>query len=130
VGETRHFWAAPFEIGAEFGGLGLPSPLPKDAAVPRWKWQDPSSAGANTTIAIVATDAKLTKAEAKRLAIAAHDGFARAIWPSHSPVDGDLVFALATARAGLPPTIPPPWTSTPTAAATMARAIARGVRII
>jgi L-aminopeptidase/D-esterase-like protein len=96
VGETPHFWAAPFEIGDEFGGLGLPSPFPPDAATPRWKWQDPASAGANTTIAIIATDAKLTKPEAKRLAIAAHDGFARAIWPAHSPVDGDLVFALAT----------------------------------
>jgi L-aminopeptidase/D-esterase-like protein len=127
VGETRHFWAAPFEIGDEFGGLGLPSPLPADASVPRWKWQDPSSAGANTTIAIVATDAKLTKPEAKRLAIAAHDGFARAIWPSHSPVDGDLVFSLATGESGIVPDHSAAMDLYAHAAATMARAIARGV---
>ena len=59
--------------------------------------------GANTTIAIIATDAKLTKPEAKRLAVAAHDGFARAIWPAHSPVDGDLVFSLATGASGITP---------------------------
>lgn len=127
VGQTRHFWAAPFEIDAEFGGLGLPSPLPADAATPRWKWQDPSSAGANTTIAIIATDAKLTKPEARRLAIAAHDGFARAIWPAHSPVDGDLVFALATGASGMSPDHPAAMDIYAHAAATMARAIARGV---
>ena len=127
VGKTRHFWAAPFEIGEEFGGLGLPSPLPADAATPRWKWQDPASAGANTTIAIIATDAKLTKPEAKRLAIAGHDGFARAIWPAHSPVDGDLVFALATGKSGIAPDHSAAMDIYAHAAATMARAIARGV---
>jgi len=127
VGESRHFWAAPFEIGDEFGGLGLPSPLPSDAATPRWKWQDPASVGANTTIAIIATDARLTKAEAKRLAIAGHDGFARAIWPSHSPVDGDLVFALATGTSGIAPDHVAAMDIYAHAAATMARAIARGV---
>jgi L-aminopeptidase/D-esterase-like protein len=58
-------------------------------------------AGTNTTIAIVATDALLTKAEAKRLAIMAHDGLARAARPMHTPFDGDTVFALATARKPL-----------------------------
>jgi L-aminopeptidase/D-esterase-like protein len=52
---------------------------------------------------VIATDAILTKAEAKRLAIAAHAGFARAIWPSHTPFDGDLVFALATGASGRKP---------------------------
>ena len=54
--------------------------------------------GQNTTLAVVATDAVLTKAQAKRLATCAHDGFARAIRPVHTPMDGDTVFALATGR--------------------------------
>jgi hypothetical protein len=54
------------------------------------------AAGANTTIAIVATDAALTRAEASRIAIMAHDGMARAVRPVHTPFDGDTVFALAT----------------------------------
>ncbi|TFU27054.1 P1 family peptidase [Thermus tengchongensis] len=51
--------------------------------------------GQNTTLAVVATDAPLSKAQARRLAIMAQDGIARAIRPAHTPVDGDLVFALA-----------------------------------
>ena len=53
----------------------------------------------NTTIALVATDATLTKAQAQRLAIMAHDGLARAIYPVHTPLDGDIVFAAATVQA-------------------------------
>ena len=67
----------------------------------RLKFRDKPRAGENTTIAVIATDAVMTKAGAKRLAISAHDGFARAIWPAHTPVDGDLVFALATGRSGI-----------------------------
>ncbi len=52
--------------------------------------------GRNTTLAVVATNARLTKAQANRLATVAHDGFARAIWPVHTRGDGDVVFALAT----------------------------------
>lgn len=55
-------------------------------------------AGANTTIGLVATNARLTKAEATRVAIMANDGFARAIYPSHTMGDGDTVFSLATGR--------------------------------
>ena len=55
----------------------------------------------NTTIALVATDAMLTKAQAKRLAIMAHDGLARAIYPVHTPLDGDIVFAAATCKQAL-----------------------------
>jgi L-aminopeptidase/D-esterase-like protein len=59
--------------------------------------------GANTTLGIVATNARLTKSEATRVAQAAHDGFARAIAPAHTPVDGDAIFALATGTlAGAP----------------------------
>ncbi|TPO08088.1 P1 family peptidase, partial [Mesorhizobium sp. CU2] len=105
VGRSRHFWAAPFEIDGEFGGLGHPEALPEDARKILLKYRDRrvggQAEGSSTTIAVVATDAVLTKAAAKRLAIAAHDGFARAIWPTHTPADGDLVFALATARSGL-----------------------------
>ncbi|WP_037408356.1 P1 family peptidase, partial [Shinella sp. DD12] len=100
VGDTRHFWAAPFEEANEFGGLGLPFPFPPEASTPRTKLSRRPTGTENTTIAVIATDAVLTKAEAKRLAIAAHDGFARALWPAHTPLDGDLVFALATGGSG------------------------------
>ncbi len=92
--DSRHFWAAPFEHEAEFGGLGsdprsgLTGPYPSRKAG--------LGARANTTIAIVATDAGLTKAACQRLAMTAHDGIARAIVPAHTPHDGDLVFALST----------------------------------
>jgi L-aminopeptidase/D-esterase-like protein len=58
----------------------------------------PPRAGENTTIAVVATNARLTKAEANRMAVMADDGFAKAIVPSHTVGDGDTVFALATGR--------------------------------
>lgn len=124
VGKSPYFWAAPWEVGDEFGGLGFPSPLPDDAQDITMKFRD---SGANTTIAVVATDAVLTKAAAKRLAIAAHDGFARAIWPAHTPVDGDLVFALATGKSGVVLDDNSAIDLYAAAGATMARAIARGV---
>lgn len=126
VGKSRHFWAAPFEIGDEFGGLGLPHPLPADAVEIKTKFNDPAPQ-ANTTIGVIATDLILTNAQAKRLAIAAHDGFARAIWPSHTPFDGDLVFTLATGTSGRTPETAEFIDLCATAASTMARAIARGV---
>ena len=127
VGSTRHFWAAPFEIGKEFGGLGLPSPWPDDAQNLSIRYRNKAHAGANTTIAVIATDAVLTKPDAKRLAIAAHDGFARAIWPAHTPVDGDLVFGLATGRSGIKPTPDATIDLYAAAGAKIARAIARAV---
>lgn len=123
----RHFWAAPFEVGAEFGGLGYPAPLPPDATDVKIKFADLDRNGSNTTIAVIATDARLTKAEAKRLAIAAHDGFAHAIWPTHTPFDGDLIFALATGTSGVRPDLSEAVELYAAAGATMARAIARGV---
>jgi L-aminopeptidase/D-esterase-like protein len=98
LGEGPHFWAAPFETNGEFGGLGLPSPLPALPERPPLKGLPP---GANTTIALVATDAVLTKAQCKRLAVMAHDGYAHAIWPVHTPLDGDTIFAAATGRRPL-----------------------------
>jgi L-aminopeptidase/D-esterase-like protein len=127
IGDTAHFWAAPWEIGDEFGGLGMPARLAADAQDIRLKFRDDARAGENTTIAVIATDAILGKADAKRLAIAAHDGFARAIWPAHTPVDGDLVFALATGRTGVKLNIDAAIDLYAAAGATMARAIARGV---
>ncbi|MEW9808199.1 P1 family peptidase [Mesorhizobium sp. ZMM04-5] len=124
LGRSRHFWAAPFEIDAEFGGQGYPSPIPADAQEVRLKFRDKA---ANTTIAVVATDAVMTPAAAKRLAIAAHDGFARAIWPAHTPADGDLVFALATGTSSKTVADDAAIDLYAAAGATMARAIARGV---
>jgi L-aminopeptidase/D-esterase-like protein len=118
---------APFEIGDEFGGLGLPMPMPEDAVAIRWKHEEMARANANTTIAVIATDAVLTKAEAKRLAVAAHDGFTRAIWPSHTMGDGDLVFALSTGETGVKLTELEMLELHAVAGATMARAIARGI---
>lgn len=126
-GGSRHFRAAPHEIGDEFGGLGLPDPLPPDAAAIRTKMNLGQPAEANTTIAVIATDAVLTKAECKRLAVAAHDGFTRAIWPSHTPMDGDIVFALATGAAGQNLDAAGFVELCAAASAVMARAIARGV---
>lgn len=126
-GGSRHFRAAPHEIGDEFGGLGLPDPLPPDAAAIRTKMNLGQPAEANTTIAVIATDAVLTKAECKRLAVAAHDGFTRAIWPSHTPMDGDIVFALATGAAGRSLDAAGFVELCAAASAVMARAIARGV---
>lgn len=100
VGDTNHFWAAPFEEGSEFGGRGLPHPWPQDAKEGRTK-SGQRVAGANTTLAIVITDVALTSAQAKRIAIAAHDGFARALYPVHTPADGDLVFVASTGNVVL-----------------------------
>ena len=95
----RHFWAAPFEVDGEFGGLG-PDPstgLGRDLDSRKMQtMRTLATERANTTIAIVATDAALTKAQCLRVATAAHDGIGRAIVPAHSPGDGDLVFCLST----------------------------------
>lgn len=125
VGNSRHFWAGPYEQGHEFGGHGSPAKLSSEALALRFKGQ-PAPATA-TTIAMVATDATLTKAECKRLAIMANDGLARALRPVHAPNDGDTVFAVATGYAG-PGDEPPVLTELGAAAADcLARAVARGV---
>jgi len=97
----EHFWAAPYEIAQEFGGRG-PDPRPGLVApAESSKMAMIATAGtdlANTTIGVVATDAPLTKAQCHRLAVASHDGIARAIQPAHSPFDGDLIFAAATGQ--------------------------------
>lgn len=60
-------------------------------------------AGTNTTIGVVATDAVISKAQAQRLAVAAHDGLARAINPVHTQLDGDTLFTLGTGASGKNP---------------------------
>ena len=93
----------------------------------RIKFRNEVKSNTNTTIGIVATNAKLTKAECKRLAVAAHDGIARAIWPAHTPMDGDLIFSLATGHSNVAPN-PSEWIDLSAHAASVsARAIARGV---
>lgn len=91
----KHFYAAPFEIASEFGGLG-PDPASGLGVNLESRKAKAMSARENTTIAIVATDAALTKAECQRVAVAAHDGIGRSTVPAHTPFDGDLVFALST----------------------------------
>ena len=128
----RHFWAAPFEIGDEFGGVGPDRLGGLGRDLTSAKMQQMMAAGAgdttptNTTLAIVATDAALDKAQCQRMAVAAHDGFARAIVPAHTPGDGDLVFALST---GSHTAAPAPLMSEigHAAALCVSRAIARAV---
>lgn len=72
------------------------------------------SVSLNTTIGVVATNAALSKAQCRRVAIAAHDGLARAIRPAHTPMDGDTLYVLATERArAMPIRSPPRWVSPP-----------------
>jgi L-aminopeptidase/D-esterase-like protein len=75
----------------------------------------------------VATDAALTKSQAKRLAVMAQDGLARAIFPAHTPLDGDLVFAAATGRRPLADPVRDLMRLGTFAAQVVARAIARGI---
>jgi D-aminopeptidase len=123
VGRGPHFWAAPFELNGEFGGLGFPMTVPPTALTPIAKGRP----GENTTIAIVATDAALTKAQAKELAIIAQDGLARAIYPSHTTLDGDTVFAASTCRRPLVDAVNEVTELGAIAANVLARAVARGV---
>ena len=123
VGDGPWFWAAPFEHDKEFGGRGFPSPLPAGALEPRSK----ATARANTTLVVVATDAALTKLQAQRLAIMAQDGLAHAIFPVHTPIDGDIVFTAATGSRPLADPVLALLLLGPVAMQVVARAIARGV---
>ncbi len=100
-GETFYAW--PWETGHEFGGR--PPPAGRDEAGPfpsHSRFGKHAKPGTNTVIAVVATSADLTRVEAKRLAIMAHDGIARAVRPAHTPFDGDVVFAAATGTHSMP----------------------------
>jgi L-aminopeptidase/D-esterase-like protein len=125
---TDVFWAYPYEWDCEFGGKRLPPDFQQvDAGLPP-DMKRPPQAGANTTLAVIATDADLSRIELKRLAIMAADGVARAIRPVHTPFDGDIVFALATGGRALADPRPFALIELGNAAADcLARAIARGV---
>ena len=126
VGDGPWFWAAPFEIGGEYGGRGLPPSFTPDMLAMRLKGAAAASAVENTTLAVVVTDAVLTKPQAKRLAMIAQTGFARAIYPVHAPLDGDVVFAAATGEKPIDPLAGLTELGM-VAANVVARAIARGV---
>jgi len=122
VGDSPHFWAAPFEVGDEFGGLGPAAAYPEPHMPPTKLSQH-----ANTTIGLIATDAALSQAQCTRLATAAHDGFARALFPSHTPMDGDAIFAASTGAQSLQNPIADTLYLGHAAATVIARAIARAV---
>ena len=126
VGDGPWFWAAPFEVDSEFGGRGMPPAFTPDMLALRLKGGPGASSAENTTIAAVVTDAVLTKAEAKRLAMIAQTGMARAIYPVHAPLDGDTVFVGATCEKPLDPLLGLTELGA-VAANVLTRAIARGV---
>lgn len=121
MGDGPEFWAAPFEMGREFGGLGAGRHDPAAEPAPAKR------VGEATTIAIVATDAALTQAQCRRVAVAAQDGIARAVVPAHTLLDGDLVFAAATGTWALADPVADVFAIGHAAAVCLSRAIARGV---
>lgn len=125
LADTDHFWAAPFEKDNEFGGLGWPDEFPGDLDRVRTKGE--LNRGEATTLAIVMTNAALNQAECQRMAINAHDGFARAIYPAHTPVDGDIVFALSSGEINIDESGIKQVDLLAAACNTVTRAIARGV---
>jgi D-aminopeptidase len=123
VGDGPWFWAAPFETDGEFGERGLPAPIPPEALAVRTKAGQRES----TTLVVVATDATLTKSQAKRFAVMAQTGLARAIYPVHTPLDGDVVFAASTGRRPLGDPLLGLSQLGTVAANVVARAVARAV---
>ncbi|MCX7028184.1 MAG: P1 family peptidase [Spirochaetes bacterium] len=91
---TGELYAAYLEVGGEFGGLKRPLAFLSDGPVlASIEAMEPVK---NTTIVCIATNVKLTKAQAQKIAEMAHDGMARAIRPSHTMFDGDTIFVLGT----------------------------------
>lgn len=125
---TDVFWAFALEQAGEYGARRLP---PQHREIDLELAPDIKGAlrpGTNTTIALVATDAALSRVELQRVAIMAADGFGRALRPVHTPFDGDTVFALSTARRPLDePREFAVMRLGALAADCLARAIARGV---
>ena len=125
---SNSFWASPFEIGDEFGGKEF---IPPKNIFTEYHRGDDSRKDNfsidNTTIAIVATDLELSKVELKRISVAAHDGMSRAILPSHTPYDGDLIFAASTGRKKIKIEPSDIYNIGNAAAICLSRAIARGV---
>ncbi len=106
IPDSPAFWAAPYELGGEFGGIPWPSPLPPVSALDPFRHSRtemaPLAPGGNTTLGVVAVNAIITPSEARRIAIMAQDGMARALRPIHSHVDGDVIFVVSTGRVALP----------------------------
>lgn len=128
VGDGPHFWAGAFEEGDEFGGLGHPGMVTREMRRLDWKGRGRDAAPpTSTTVALVATDAVLTKAQAKRLAIVAHDGLAKALRFAHALYDGDTIFSAATGRKPLKDEAGDLIEIGATASDCLARAVARGV---
>lgn len=125
---SEAYWAHPYELDGEFGGVRPPA----DYMLPPEDWglaKLNPGARTQTTLAVVATDADLSRDEARRFCVMAQDGLARSIRPVHSPFDGDVVFAMATGAQTLPGDIRP-FALTRLgnlAADCLARAVARGV---
>ncbi|MGE3249889.1 MAG: P1 family peptidase [Hyphomonadaceae bacterium] len=126
IPNSRAFWAWPFEIGGEYGAVA-----PPQRAVALDDWGGTKAAPqprANTTLAVIATDAAFTQSEMKRIAQMASAGFARAIRPVFAPFDGDVLFALSTAQREAPGPRPLSVARIGALAADcVARAVARGV---
>lgn len=92
---TECFWAWDCEMGGEYGGRKPPTDYtPTNADDTKLEFL--RARGASTVIGVVATDAKLSHAELRRFAIMAQDGIALAVRPSHTPMDGDTLFAIST----------------------------------
>ncbi len=140
-GASPYFWAAPFERDGEFGGRGsgpgggdsldMVSKAHLDASAALddegpFALVEPAEI-ASTNLAVVVTDAPLTKAQAKRLAVVAQDGFALALRPGHAPTDGDAVFSAATGRLARLPDLRDLTEIGMLAAECVARAVARAV---
>ena len=122
------YWAWPYEIDNEFGGARPPA----DYALNPEDWGQAKlnpGARAQTTLAVVATDAQLSRDETRRFCVMGQDGLARAIRPVHAPFDGDVVFGLATGAQEVNADIRPYQLTRlgSLAADCLARAIARGV---
>jgi len=123
VGGGPWFWAGAFEQNGEFGGHGFPATVSAEALSHRTK----RSVRESTTLVVVATDAVLSKAQAERLAIMAQTGVARAIYPVHTPLDGDILFVAATGRKPLADPLQALSGLGTLAANTVARSVARAV---
>ncbi|MFK7793462.1 MAG: P1 family peptidase [Devosiaceae bacterium] len=118
-----HFRAAPFELDGEYGGLGMGEA--RTPATPRTKL-NPAPCQ-NTTIGAIITSVPLTKPGCHSLAIAGQDGITAAIYPAHTALDGDLVFAASTGTQIATEDLATLVLLQAATTATMARAIARGV---
>ena len=120
---SKTMWAFPYEQNDELGK----QPMPEKNAKIDMDFSFELPLGKNTTLVTVATDAVLSKPQARRVAIMAQDGLARAIRPIHSPFDGDCVFVLSTGKCELSDPVVGVSKLGMLAADCVARAISRGV---